>query len=116
MSKETCLFCGIVNKKIPAKTVFEDRDIIAFEDIRPQAPVHILIVPRRHIERISDLDGTDAELAGRLLLTAKNIAKDRGVESSGYRIVFNCNKDAGQEVFHIHLHLLGGRKFNWPPG
>ncbi|MBN1526667.1 MAG: histidine triad nucleotide-binding protein [Candidatus Omnitrophica bacterium] len=116
MADEACLFCRIIKKEIPSKTVFEDAEVMAFEDIKPQAPVHIVIVPKRHIERVADIGAADASLMGKLVVAAKGIAREKGVEASGYRIVFNCNKDAGQEVFHIHAHLLGGRKFAWPPG
>lgn len=112
----SCIFCKIVRKEIPSKAVFEDDKIMAFEDIRPQAPVHIIIVPKSHIEKASELQDADANLVGRLILIAKNIANGKKIQDSGYRIVMNCNKDAGQEVFHLHLHLLGGRKFSWPPG
>lgn len=111
-----CLFCRIAKKEIPSKIIFEDEKILAFEDIRPLAPVHILVIPKEHIEKVSDLNKSNADLIASLVLGAKRIAKDKGIEESGYRIVFNCNKDAGQEVFHLHLHLLGGRKFGWPPG
>ena len=116
MTNGTCLFCRIARKEIPAKIVYEDADIIAFEDMHPQAPVHVLVIPKRHIERINDLAETDAAAAGKLVVAAKEIAKARQIHESGYRIVLNCNKDAGQEVFHLHAHLLGGRKFAWPPG
>ena len=116
MPKESCIFCKIINKTIPAKTVFEDKEVLAFEDIKPQAPVHILLVPKAHIEKISDLTDKDITIVGKLILAAKKLAKENGVEESGYRIVMNCNRDAGQEVFHLHAHLLGGRKFLWPPG
>ena len=116
MSKDNCLFCRIVKGEIPSKVVMDTMDILAFEDVNPQAPVHILIVPKRHIEKVSDLKDTDAEMAGKLLLAANQLARENGIQESGYRIIFNCNKDAGQAVFHLHLHLLGGRKFSWPPG
>ncbi len=116
MGKEDCLFCRIADKKIPSKIVLEDTQVLAFEDVNPQAPVHILIIPRKHIEKVSDLKESDADIISRLVLTAENIAKEKGVEESGYRIVMNCNRDAGQAVWHLHLHLLGGRKFSWPPG
>ncbi len=116
MSKAGCIFCKIANKEIPAKIVFENNQILAFEDVRPQAPTHILIIPKQHIEKISDLTESDTGMIGGLIVAAKDIANKQAVEKSGYRIVLNCNKDAGQEVFHIHLHLLGGRKFTWPPG
>jgi len=116
MNKNDCIFCRIARKEIPAKIVFEDDKILAFEDIKPQAPEHILLVPKYHIEKISDLTESNIHMIGDLVLAANKIARDRGVEDSGYRIVLNCNKGAGQEVFHLHLHLLGGRKFSWPPG
>lgn len=90
--------------------------MLAFEDVKAQAPVHVLIIPKEHIEKVSDITEAHVEMAGRLVLAAKNIARERGIENSGYRIVMNCNRDAGQAVFHLHLHLLGGRKLSWPPG
>jgi histidine triad (HIT) family protein len=116
MNEAPCIFCRIAKKEIPAKIVFEDDQVIAFEDIKPQAPVHILVIPKKHIARTSELSARDEALTGRLLVVAKDIARDKGVSESGYRVVFNCNKDAGQDVFHLHAHLLGGRKFTWPPG
>lgn len=116
MAKNDCPFCKIANKEIPARIVFEDSDIVAFEDISPQAPVHVLIIPKDHIERVSDLNAANCDIAGRLIFAANRIAAERGVKDSGYRIVFNCNKDAGQAVLHLHLHLLAGRIFSWPPG
>jgi len=111
-----CLFCKIANNQIPAKMIYEDTDLIAFRDINPQAPTHILIVPRRHIATLNDLADTDTELAGKMLQQAKSLAKAEGIAESGYRTVFNCNADGGQSVYHIHLHLLGGRRLAWPPG
>jgi len=111
-----CLFCKIAKGEIPAKEVYQDDEIFAFEDINPQAPVHILIIPKQHIEKITDLEPEHAELIGKLSLVAKKIAQDKGIDKNGFRLVFNCEKDAGQVVFHIHMHLLGGRKFTWPPG
>ena len=111
-----CIFCRIVSGEVSAKKVYEDDDVVAFEDIRPQAPVHILIIPKRHIATVNDLTESDAQLVGRLVLVVKRIAAERGVAERGYRLVLNCNRDSGQEVFHIHLHLLGGRRFTWPPG
>ena len=111
-----CIFCRIANKKIPAKVVFEDTETIAFEDLKPQAPVHILVIPKAHIEKLSDIDERNSGLVGKLVIAANRIASSKGVAESGYRTVINCNRDAGQEVFHLHLHLLGGRKFTWPPG
>ena len=116
MASGDCVFCRIAKKEIPAALVFEDDEIIAFEDMRPQAPVHIVLIPKRHIARTSDLAAADGPLAGRLILAAKRVAARKGVDGSGYRLVMNCNAGAGQEVFHLHLHLLGGRKFSWPPG
>lgn len=113
---DQCLFCKIIKRQIPAKIVFEDDRALAFEDIKPQAPLHVLVIPKTHIERTSDLETKHAELIGRLILVAKDIASKRGFQESGYRIVLNCNRDAGQEIFHLHIHLLGGRKFAWPPG
>lgn len=111
-----CLFCKIVAGDIPADKVYEDQKILAFRDIKPQAPIHVLIIPKRHIATINDLTSADAGLVGQLYLTAKQIAADLGVAESGYRTLMNCNRDGGQDVFHIHLHLLAGRRMQWPPG
>lgn len=111
-----CIFCKIINREINSSIVYEDEEILAFNDINPQAPVHIILIPKKHIEKISDITPEDIELVGKLVFIAQRIAKERNISDSGYRLVFNCNKDAGQAVFHIHLHLLGGRKFSWPPG
>ena len=116
MAKTDCLFCKIARREIPAKIVHETDLLLAFEDIRPQAPVHIIIIPKSHIEKLSDIGEKDKFLMGSLMLAAKEVAKEKGVQESGYRVVINCNKDAGQVIFHIHLHLLGGRAMNWPPG
>ncbi len=113
---EDCLFCKIVAGDIPADKVFEDDDLLAFKDINPQAPVHVLIIPKKHVPSLDGLEEGDAALMGKLMVAASRIARDLGVSGAGYRSVFNTNKDACQEVFHIHLHLLGGRKFSWPPG
>ena len=110
------LFLKIINREIPADIVYETEDVLAFRDINPQAPVHILIIPKIHIRTMNDLVGNHAELAGRLLLAASEIAATEGLSSDGYRVVMNCNKHGGQMVFHIHLHLLGGRQMAWPPG
>lgn len=107
------IFTKIINREIPASIVFENDEVIAFNDINPKAPVHILIVPKRPIPTINDAGDDDAVLLGKLVLVAKQIAKDKGIAESGYRLVFNCNADGGQEVFHIHLHLLGGKKLSW---
>jgi histidine triad (HIT) family protein len=111
-----CLFCKIVNRAIPASIVYEDEGILAFNDINPQAPTHILVVPKRHIASLNDLSGEDDVLVGELVRRAAAIAQSRGISVGGYRTVFNTNRDAGQTVFHIHLHLLGGRSLHWPPG
>lgn len=116
MGKGSCVFCKIAAKAIPSKTIFEDEEIIAFEDIKPQAPVHIIVIPKRHIEKASDLTQADIGIIGRLILVAKEIGKKKDARDSGFRIVINCGRDAGQEVFHLHAHLLAGRKFTWPPG
>jgi histidine triad (HIT) family protein len=113
---DECLFCKIVNNEVPCEIVFENKHILAFRDTNPQAPTHILVIPRKHISTLNELETEDAELVGEILLTARNLAKVENIDQDGYRTVFNCNKDAGQTVFHIHLHLLGGRRFNWPPG
>jgi histidine triad (HIT) family protein len=111
-----CLFCKIICGEIPSKKVYENEKVFAFHDINPAAPIHILIIPKVHIETINDLTPKTANLVGEMSLTAKKIAKDLEIDEKGYRLVFNCNKDAGQNIYHIHMHLLGGRKFGWPPG
>ena len=110
------IFTKIINREIPADIVYEDDEVIAFNDIGPQAPVHILIVPKKPIPTINDASEVDVALLGKIILTAKNLAKKKGIADDGYRLVINCNAGAGQTVFHIHCHLLGGRLFNWPPG
>jgi histidine triad (HIT) family protein len=111
-----CLFCRITKGEIPATLVFEDEDLVAFNDINPQAPMHVLIVPRKHVATVNDLAPDDDALVGRMLRRAAALAHDRGYASRGYRTVFNCNREAGQTVFHIHMHVLAGRGFGWPPG
>lgn len=111
-----CLFCQIINKKIKSDIVYEDEQVIAIKDINPQAPIHVLLIPVKHIATINDLTDEDNLLMGHMLNVAKKTAKDLGTERNGYRLVYNVNKGGGQEVFHIHLHLLGGRNFSWPPG
>ena len=111
-----CLFCKMVSGQIKPNTVYEDDDVLAFKDINPQAPVHVLVIPKKHTATLNDLKPGDAALVGKLLMTAARIAKDSGIAESGYRAVLNCNADAGQSVFHVHLHLLGGRVMHWPPG
>lgn len=113
---DSCLFCKIAAGEIPAKIVREDDFALAFEDVNPQAPHHVLVIPRRHIATLNDLTAEDESLVGHLVGMARQVAHDRGLAESGYRTVFNCNADGGQTVFHIHLHLLGGRSLTWPPG
>ena len=116
MNSQHCIFCEIIQGKRPATVVHETEKVIAFKDIRPQAPVHILIIPKEHIPTLNDIDQNHQDLMGEFFLVAKEIAKEFGIAEKGYRTVFNCNRDAGQDVFHIHLHLLGGRQLYWPPG
>ena len=110
------IFSKIINKEIKSDIVYEDSQILAFKDVNPQAPVHILIIPKKEIKTINDIEVDDIEVIGKLFLVAKDIAKEKKIDKDGYRVVMNCNDYAGQTVFHIHLHLLGGRKFSWPPG
>lgn len=112
----TCLFCNIAQGKIPATIVHTDDKIMAFRDVAPQAPTHILIIPKKHIPTINALQPEDSPLIAHMIQTAKDIATKEGLTESGYRLVFNVNADGGQTVYHIHLHLLGGRHFTWPPG
>jgi histidine triad (HIT) family protein len=112
----SCLFCRIVAGEVPAKTVYEDDDLVAFDDINPQAPMHVLVVPRLHVPTLNDLLPEHEALVGAMLRRAATIARDRGHAEGGYRTVFNCNAAAGQTVFHLHLHVLGGRTLAWPPG
>jgi histidine triad (HIT) family protein len=111
-----CLFCKIIRREIPGKIVYEDDELLAFEDINPQAPTHLLVIPKRHIESLNALEDGDDQIVGAIVRRAAAIAKERGISGGGYRTVFNTNRDAGQTVFHIHLHLLGGRSLAWPPG
>jgi histidine triad (HIT) family protein len=112
----SCLFCRIVSGEIPASKVYEDDQILAFNDINPQAPMHVLVVPKEHVATVNDLAEGHDELVGTMLRRAAAIARERGYDGSGYRAVFNCNAQAGQTVFHLHLHVLGGRPMGWPPG
>lgn len=111
-----CLFCKIVAGEIPAKKVYEDAEVLAFEDIQPQAPIHVLVIPKRHVPTLNELEPADDALAGKLLRTAAQIARARGIADRGWRATVNVNRDAHQLVFHVHLHLMGGRAFGWPPG
>jgi len=113
---EDCIFCKIINKEIRASIVFEDDKMIAFNDINPQAPIHILLIPREHFASLNDIPEEKKNILSHLLLKARQIAQEKGIAEKGYRIVLNTAKDSGQEVFHIHLHLLGGRRMHWPPG
>jgi histidine triad (HIT) family protein len=113
---DACLFCRIVAGEIPAKLLHQDDQLIAFSDINPQAPLHALIVPRRHIATLNDLRPGDDALIGSMFRSAAALAAEKGYADRGYRTVFNCNREAGQTVFHVHLHLLAGRGLGWPPG
>ena len=110
------IFKKIINKEIKADIIYEDDVSIAFKDVSPRAPIHLLIIPKKEIRTINNIKKDDKELIGHLFIVAKNIARDMKIDKTGYRIVFNCNEDAGQTVFHLHMHLLAGRKFIWPPG
>jgi histidine triad (HIT) family protein len=112
----SCLFCRIIAREIPASIVYEDDRMIAFNDVNPQAPTHVLIVPKRHIETLNALEPGDDQLVGELARRAAAIATERGISEKGYRAIFNTNREAGQTVFHIHMHLIGGRPMGWPPG
>jgi histidine triad (HIT) family protein len=111
-----CLFCKIVNREIPASVVYEDDRLLAFNDTNPQAPTHVLVIPKRHIATLSDLTPADDAIVGEMVRRAAAIAAERGIAAGGFRTVFNTNAGAGQSVFHIHLHLIGGRIMHWPPG
>lgn len=113
---EDCLFCMISHKKIPSNIVYEDDDILAFKDINPEAPVHILIIPKKHIPSLMEASGEDLSLFSKIFSVVQKIAVDNGIDKSGFRVVTNCGNDAGQSVKHVHFHLLGGRTLQWPPG
>ena len=112
----SCLFCDVAEKKCPSTAVLEDEDIYAFRDIHPHAPTHILIIPRKHIATLNDLSESDAALVGKIVLAARDLAAQEGIAEDGYRLVWNCNAMAGQTIYHIHLHIMGGRPLRWPPG
>ena len=116
MPDNSCLFCGIIDGKIPADVIYQSDTAVAFRDINPKAPTHVLIIPRKHIATINDIADEDNEIVGDLYAAARDVAKLEGISDQGYRAVMNCNEAAGQTVFHIHLHLLGGRALGWPPG
>ncbi len=111
-----CIFCKIALGDIPSDIVYQDDDVLAFRDLNPQAPTHILVIPKKHIATTNDLQPDDAGLVGKMYLAAARVARDEGIAEDGYRTVINCNAGAGQTVFHIHLHLIGGRSMGWPPG
>lgn len=113
---ERCIFCEIVSRKISAKVVYEDEKVIAIDDINPQAPIHILIIPKKHIPTVLDLKIEENELIGHMLQVANKIARDKNIAERGFRLVINCNPESGQTIYHIHLHILGGRVMGWPPG
>lgn len=113
---QDCIFCKLVQGEIPAKIAYEDDQVLAFHDIDPKAPIHLLVIPKRHITTLNDLTEEDAALVGRLQVTAAKLAKEMGFAEQGYRVVMNCNQDGGQTVWHIHMHVLAGRSLSWPPG
>jgi histidine triad (HIT) family protein len=116
MAEQTCLFCKIVAGEVPAAKVFEDERAVAFRDINPQAPTHALVIPRAHVASLNEASGSDEALLGHLLLVAARVAREAGHADSGFRTVINTGADAGQTVFHVHVHVLGGRRLTWPPG
>jgi len=111
-----CLFCQIAKRELDSDIVYEDDHVVAFSDIQPQAPIHKLIIPRQHIETLNDLNIEHNEIIAHMILTATKLAEDLKIDQDGYRVIFNCNRNGGQAVYHIHLHLLGGRQMTWPPG
>ena len=111
-----CLFCRIARRELPAKILFEDERVLAFEDMRPQAPVHVLVIPKAHFASLNDAPAGSEALLGELLLAARRAARDKGIAETGYRVVLNTGRDSGQEILHIHFHVLGGRRLHWPPG
>tara|TARA_B100000073_G_C23719113_1_gene566996 strand:+ start:1809 stop:2162 length:354 start_codon:yes stop_codon:yes gene_type:complete len=110
------IFTKIINKEIPADILFEDDDVLAFRDINPQAPIHFLVIPKKEIKTLNDIEENDKDLIGKLFIIAKQLAKSEGISDNGYRTIFNCNEHGAQTVYHIHLHVLGGRQMTWPPG
>lgn len=116
MAQDDCLFCRIASGEIPADLVLETPDVLAFRDINPQAPTHILIIPRAHIASVSEMEEDQAQIMGKLFLAARGLARKEGIQEDGFRMVVNAGADAGQTVFHVHMHLLGGREMGWPPG
>jgi len=112
----SCLFCRVIAGEAPASIIYQDDRLVAINDVNPQAPTHVLIIPRRHIATLNDLTPEDDGLVGEMFRRAAAIARQRGIADRGYRTLFNCNREAGQSIFHIHLHLVGGRRLGWPPG
>ena len=113
---KTCIFCRIARKDIPAELVYENDDVIAFDDLNKVAPTHVLIIPKKHIASCQDVESDDASLLGQLFIAARHVAEQKQIEKTGYRLVVNAGSGAGQSVFHLHLHVIGGRGFSWPPG
>lgn len=111
-----CVFCKIINKDIPSDIIYEDEDVIAFNDLDPQAPIHFLVIPKKHIQSIAELNGSDYDLVGKIFKVIKKLAEDKELSEEGYRVVSNVGEKAGQSVPHLHFHVLGGRGFKWPPG
>jgi len=116
MKNMSTIFTKIINKEIPADILFEDDDVLAFRDINPQAPIHFLVIPKKEIRTLNDIEENDKDLIGKLFIIAKELAKSEGISEEGYRTIFNCNEHGAQTVYHIHLHVLGGRQMTWPPG
>jgi histidine triad (HIT) family protein len=113
---EKCIFCKVVNKKVPARIIVEDDLAVAFEDVNPQAPIHVLVIPKMHISSLNEVTASERDLMGHLMLVAAKVAEIKSVHQTGYRLVINTNAQAGQTVFHVHFHVLGGRQMAWPPG
>ena len=111
-----CVFCKIIDGEIPSKIIYEDEDVIAFDDVDPQAPIHFLVIPKKHIKSLDELSESDSSLIGKIFLTIKKIAREKGIAENGYRVVHNIGEDGGQSVAHMHFHVLGGRSLQWPPG
>lgn len=111
-----CVFCKIINKEIPSDVIYEDSDVIAFNDLDPQAPIHFLVIPKKHIQSITTLDEADSQIISRIFASIKKLASEKGLDENGYRVVSNVGEDGGQSVPHLHFHVLGGRGFEWPPG
>ena len=112
----SCIFCKIVAGEIPSEILYQDDDVLCFRDVAPQAPTHMLVIPKKHIGSIAELDNSDMNLAGKILVTATQMAKEQGISESGYRVAMNCGDEGGQTVGHIHMHVMGGRQLGWPPG